>query len=122
LEKIIFIHYNYEPINFPREPDKDDRFYTYGFGSKFARNFKQYYPEYSVEMWRVDGYIGKYYEKMVQNVLFKIFPAVKINKFIDFSFKFIKELKKEVKNKHPYLFVSHVHTWLLYQVAFFFKN
>jgi len=122
LKKIIFIHNNYEPINFPREPDKDDRFYTYGFGSNFARNFKLYYPEYPVEMWRVDGYTGKYYEKKVQNVLFRIFPSTRINRFSEFSFRFLKELRKEVRINSPILFVSNVHTWLLYQIAFFFKK
>lgn len=122
MKKIIFIHNNYEPEHFPREPDDDDKFFTYGFGSNFARNFKQFYPKYSVEMWRVDGYISKYYEKTVQNVFFRIFPAFRINKFLEFSFRFIKELKKEIRKNDPLLFVSNVHTWLLYQVAWFFKD
>lgn len=122
MKKIIFIHNNYEPLRFPREPDTDNKFYTYGFGSNFARNFKQYYPEYTVEMWRVDGYAKKYHEKVVQDVFFRIFPAFRVNKFVEISYKFIRELKKEVRKNDPILFVSNIHTWLLYQVAWFFRN
>jgi glycosyltransferase involved in cell wall biosynthesis len=122
LKKIIFIHNNYEPEQFPKEPDVEDKFYTYGFGSNFARNFKQYCPKYNVEMWRLDGHTRKYYEKTVQNVLFRVFPAFRINKFGEVSFKFISELKKEVRKNDPLLFVSNVHTWLLYQIAWLFKN
>lgn len=122
MKKLIFIHNNYEPEQFPKEPDSKEKFFTYGFGSNFARNFKQFNPQYLVEMWRVDGYTNEYYEKTVHNVFFRIFPAVKINKFGEFSFKFIRELKKEVKENNPLLFVSNVHTWLLYQVAWLFKD
>ncbi len=122
MTKVIYIHNNYEPEHFPRKPDPEDRFYTYGFGSNLARNFKKFYSDYNVEMWRLDAYCGLYYEKEVQGVFFRIFPAVKINKFVEFSRKFISELKKEIKINKPVLFISHTHTWLLYQVAWFFKN
>jgi glycosyltransferase involved in cell wall biosynthesis len=122
LRKIIFIHNNYEPDHFPKFPDLDDRFYTYGFGSNLARNFKKYFPAYDVEMWRLDFYIDCYYEKNVHDVLFRIFPSHRVNKLGEFSFRFIKELKKEVRKNNPILFVSHIHNWLLYQVLFFFKN
>ena len=122
MKKLIFIHNNYEPEQFPKKPDVEEKFFTYGFGSNLARHFKKYYPAYTVEMWRLDGYTDKYYEKNVENVLFRIFPSVRINKFVEFSYKFIKELRKEVKTNNPLLFVSNVHTWLLYQVAWFFKN
>ena len=122
MKKIIFIHYNYEPEHFPVKPDPDNRFFTYGFGSNFARNFKYYYPEYSVEMWRLDSGTDKYYKNEVQGVLFRIFPAFSLFNTADISFKFIRELKKEVKKSSPVLFVSHTHIWLLYQIAFFFRN
>lgn len=122
MKKIIFIHNNYEPEQFPKQPDSKEKFYTYGFGSNLARRFKQFYPAYEVEMWRLDGYTDKYYEKTVENVLFRIFPSVRINKFAEFSFRFIKELRIEVKKNDPLLFISNVHTWLTYQVSWFFKN
>ncbi len=122
MKKVIFIHNNYEPEHIPKSPDPEDRFYTYGFGSNLARNFKKYYPEYDIEMWRIDSYTDGYYIKIVQNVLFRIFPSINMFGLGDFSFKFIRELKKEIKKNNPILFVSHTHTWLLYQVAWFFKK
>jgi glycosyltransferase involved in cell wall biosynthesis len=123
LKKVIYIHNNYEPANFPRKPDGEDRFYTYGFGSSLARSFKRYSPDFTVEMWRLDGYVDKYYEKVVQNVKFKIFPGIRIGRWGEFSWKFIRELRRELRKNKSILFVSHVHTWLTYQIAFFFgKN
>jgi glycosyltransferase involved in cell wall biosynthesis len=122
MRKIIFIHNNYEPDRFLKTPDKEDRYYTYGFGSHFARNFKFYYPDYNVEMWRLDSYTKNYNEKTVQGVRFRIYKSNHIHKLGDFSRRFVKELKKEVKATDPILFISHTHTWLLYQIAFFFPG
>lgn len=122
MTKVIYIHNNYEPEHFPSRPDTEDRFFTYGFGSNLARNFKKFHSNYDVEMWRLDAYCDSYYEKKVQGVLFRIFPAIKINKIGEFSRKFISELKKETKMNRPILFVSHTHIWLLYQIAWFFKD
>ena len=122
MQKIIFIHNNYEPERFLRTPDKDDRYYTYGFGSHFARNFKFYFREYDVEMWRVDSFTMDYNEKTVQGVKFKVFKSRHLPKLGDFSRNFINELKKEVRETDPILFVSHTHTWLLYQIAYFFPE
>jgi glycosyltransferase involved in cell wall biosynthesis len=122
LHKIIFIHNNYEPEHFLEAPDPEDRFFTYGFGSFFARNLKHYYPEYDIEMWRLDSYIDKYYEKCVQGVLFRIFPSKNFLKIGDFSREMIKSLRIEVEKNDPILFVSHIHTWLLYQIAYYFPS
>jgi len=122
MQKIIFIHNNYEPERFLRTPDNDDRYYTYGFGSHFARNFKYYFEGYDVEMWRIDSFTRDYNEKTVQGVKFKVFKSRRIPRFGDFSRNFIKELKKEVKATDPILFISHTHTWLLYQIAYFFPE
>ena len=122
MQKIIFLHNNYEPEHFLKTPDTEDRFYTYGFGSFFARNLKHYYPEYDVEMWRLDSFIKQYYRKCVQNVQFRIFPSKNIFKLGDFSNILIKELRAEVEKNDPILFVSHIHTWLLYQIAYHFPS
>lgn len=122
MNKIIFIHYNYEPEHFLRTPDPDDRFYTYGFGSFFARNLKHFYPAYEVEMWRLDSFIDQYYQKNVQGVLFRIFPSKTIFKLGDFSRMMIRELKAEIEKNDPIIFVSHIHTWLLYQIAYYFPS
>jgi len=90
-KKIIIICYNYEPDQFLREPDKDNRFYTYGFGGSIARNFKKYLPpEYEIEMWRLDGYVKQYYEKIFLGIKFRIFPSIHKSNVFDFRISFTK--------------------------------
>lgn len=122
MKKVIYIHNNYEPEHFPTSPDNEDRFFTYGFGSNFARNYKKYTEGYEVEMWRMDAFIDKYFEKIVQGVKFRVFPATRIPKLMDFSFRYLMELRKEIKKSNPVLFVSHTHYWLMYQIAIFFRK
>ncbi len=120
--KVIVIGYNYEPEHIPVEPDKDNRFFTYGFGGNFGRHLRKYLDQYEVEVWRLDGYVKKYYESEVSGVKFRVFPAFNISKVITFSYRFIRELKKEVKISNPILIVPHTHYWLAYHVAFFFRK
>ncbi|RPI15687.1 MAG: glycosyltransferase [Ignavibacteriae bacterium] len=122
MKKVIYLHKNFDPDYTPKVPDEEDRFYTYGFGSNLAKNFKLYHPEYEVEVWRIDSYTKQYGEKVINGVLMRIFPAVMFGPFGEFSIRFIRELKKEVKKSNPILFVVHVHHWLLYQIAWFFKK
>lgn len=121
-KKIIVICHNYEPDHTPKKPDADNRFYTYGFGGNMGKNIKHFLPEYDVEVWRLDGYVDKYYEGMHLDVKFRIFPSIYKKNLFDFSYKFIRELKKEVKITNPILICLHTHYWLAYQVMFLFKN
>ena len=121
-KKIVVICHNYEPVNTPIKPDIENRFYTYGFGGNVGRNIKKYLSEYEVEVWRLDGYVDKYYENTVFDVKYRIFPSIHLKNILDFSFKFIKELKKEVKKNDPVLLVLHTHYWVAYQILFFFKD
>jgi len=120
--KVIVIGYNYEPEHIPKEPDADNRFFTYGFGGNFGRHLKKYLDKYDVEVWRLDGYVKKYYEAEVSGVRFRVFPAFNISKVITFSYRFIREMKKEVKNTNPILIVPHTHYWLAYHVAYLFRK
>ncbi len=121
-KKIIIICHNYEWEHMPSEPDAENRFYTYGFGSSMGRNLKKFNPDYEVEVWRLDGYVDKYYEGEVQDVKFRIFPSFHRPNLVDFSFKFLRALKKEVKKNDPVLVVAHTHYWLAYIVLAFFKK
>lgn len=121
-KKIVLICHNYEPEHTPKKPDPEKRFFTYGFGGNMGKNIKFYNPDYEVEVWRLDGYVDKYYEGTHLDIKFRIFPSISRKNFFDFSFKFIRELKKEVKKNNPVLIVLHTHYWLAYQVLFFFKN
>lgn len=119
-KKIIVVCHNYEPEHIPREPDPDNRFYTYGFGSNLGKNIKLYIPGYDVEVWRLDGYTDKYYEKVYNGVKHRIFPSYHKANVLDFSRKFLREMKKEIKLSKPILIVNHTHYWLAYLVLFFF--
>src|SRR4030095_456186 len=120
--KIIVICHNYEPVNTPKSPDPENRFYTYGFGGNMGKNIKKYLSEYEVEVWRLDGYTDKYYENIVSDVKFRVFPSIHRKNIFDFSFKFIRDLRKEVKLNDPVLVVLHTHYWVAYHMLFFFKH
>jgi glycosyltransferase involved in cell wall biosynthesis len=121
-KKIIVICHNYEPANTPKDPDADDRYYTYGFGGTMGKSLKKYIPEFEIEVWRLDGYIKKYNEKEISGVKYRVFPSIHKANIIDFSFRFLRELKKEVKKNDPVLIVIHTNYWVAYQVLFFFSN
>lgn len=120
MKKIIVICHNYESVHTPREPDPDNRFYTYGFGGNIGKYIKKFLPQYEVEVWRLDGYSGGYYETDLFGVHYRVFPSFHRVNVYDFSLKFMRELKKEVKKTDPILLVVHTHYWLAYQVAFLF--
>jgi glycosyltransferase involved in cell wall biosynthesis len=121
-KKIIVICHNYEPVHTPKKPDPENRFYTYGFGSGMGRNLKKYNPEYEIEVWRLDGYTDKYYEDVVDNVKFRVFPSFHRSNIFDFSFKMIRELKKEVKKTDPVLAILHTHYWVAYHLVYIFRK
>lgn len=121
-QKVIVIGYNYEPERIPAEPDKENRFFTYGFAGNFGRHLKRYVSDFDVEVWRLDGYAKKRSEAVVADVKYKVFPAFNIPKIVTFSFRFIKELKKEVKKSNPILFIPHTHYWLAYHIIYLFRG
>lgn len=122
MKKIIVISYNYEPEHIPRVPDPDNRFFVYGFGGAMARSLKKYITDHQVEAWRLDGYTKNYYAKEINDIKFKVFPSFHIDKFTDISFRFLKELRREVAKTNPILVVIHTHSWLTYQTALFFGS
>ncbi|MEO6691039.1 MAG: glycosyltransferase [Saprospiraceae bacterium] len=122
MKKILVLCINYEKSVFPEATVSDNRFYTYGFGAGAGKNLKAYLKEYDVEVWRLDNKVRRYYEENINGILYKVFPSIQIKGFTDFSFKFLRELKKEVKKTNPVLFVTFNHYGLLYQVAMFFSK
>ncbi len=121
--KIIVLCFNYEPSQFPKKPDNENRFYTYGFGSTFGKLFNTYLKQYDIEVWRTDGYCEeKYYEKYIDNIKFRIFRSVHFNKLGYFSWKYVKELRKYRNYKDTIFFIVHTHNWQTYQAAYFLKG
>jgi len=122
-KKIVLLCHNYEPAYTLKEPDPENRFFTYGFGGNFGKNIKLYSPDYDVEVWRLDSKINKpYYESNINGVKFKIFKSFNAGMFFEYSFKYFRELKKEIKQNDPILIILHTHYWLAYIVLFKFKN
>lgn len=123
MQKVLVLCYNYEASQFPKMPDEANRFYTYGFGGQFGKLIRKYGTEYSIEVWRMDSFCkGKYFEKDVDNIKYKVFRSTRVPKLGHFSIRFIRELKKEYKRSDPILFIVHTHNWQTYQIAFFLKN
>lgn len=116
--KIIVLCFNYEPSQFPKEPDTENRFYTYGFGGTFGKLFHNYIKGYEVEVWRIDGYCNvKYAEKTVDNIRFRVFRSLNIAKLGYYSRRFLKEIREEFKKNDPIFFAVHTHNWQTYQIA-----
>jgi glycosyltransferase involved in cell wall biosynthesis len=121
--KIVVLCFNYEPSQFPKDADSENRFFTYGFGGTFGRLFKKFIPGYDVEAWRVDGYCKeKYYEKDIDDIKYKVYRSLNINKLGYFSYRFLKDLKAKYKNENPIFFVVHTHNWQTYQIAWLLKG
>lgn len=121
--KIIVLCFNYEPSHFPVIPDDENRFYTYGFGSNFGKLFNNYLKKYDVEVWRLDGYCkDKYYDKIIDNIKFRIFKAKQISKLGFVSLNYASELIKEKKNPETIFFIVHTHNWHTYQAVYLLKG
>jgi len=123
MQKVLVLSFNYEPSQFPKQPDDSARFFTYGFGPAFANLFHKYLKNYKIETWRVDSYCKeKYYEKEIDGLKYRVFKSFRINKLGHFSRAFIKELKKECKKSSPIIFIVHTHNWQTYQIAYFLRG
>lgn len=106
-----------------RSPDIDgDGFYTYGWSANRARALKKHCPENDIEVWRFSKHTIGYFEKTIEDIQFKVYPAFRIKYFIDFTFKGFGDLLK-LSKKEPFLLsLCHMHKWLVYIVSFLFRN
>lgn len=120
--KLIFLS-SYDDNRFTKfAPDQDnDSFYTYGWNAKRARILKKYYPEYEIEVWRFSKNSVGYFEKRIEDIQFKIYPAFRIKYFIDISLKGFRDLLRISKNEPILISLGHLHKWLVYTVAVLFK-
>ena len=74
--KIIFLS-SYDGDRFIKhtpEPDNNS-FYTYGFNGRRARNIKKFFPAYDIEVWKFSIHSAGYFEKNIENIQFKVYPA-----------------------------------------------
>lgn len=124
VHKIIFIDYNFIDKRYPNSPNDGDKFFTYGFGSLFARQFKKYNPDLEIECWKADPRIKNIYSKKIEGVNYLMYPSLRLKKFGHFSLKLLKSIRRELKySKGTVLFVViSIRHLLFYSVSFLFKK
>lgn len=108
---------------YPNSLNDGDRFYTYGWGSILARNFKKYNPEIEVECWKADSRINKIYEKEIEGVYYRIFPSIRFGKLGHYSTSMLKHLSNELEKKEKIVFnISSFRHLLFYSIALKLKK
>lgn len=123
MSRVLVLCNNYEESNFPKEPDNEDRFYTYGFGNSFGNLISSYLSDYEVEVWRLDCFCkDRYYSKTLNGIKYRVFKARSIYKLGHYSRQFISEIKKAKKTDFPIFLIVHTHTWQTYPILFALKN
>ena len=106
-----------------RSPDPDNNsFYVIGLNGRRARALKKFFPQYDIEVWRFSKNTVGYFEKNIEDIQFKVYPAFRIKNIIDFSFKGMRELINLSKRETVLLYLPHIHKGLVYLVSFLFKN
>lgn len=94
--KVIYIDYNFIDKRYPNSPNDGDRFFTYGFGSLFARQFKKYNPELEIECWKTDSRIKDLHIKVIESIKHTVFPSIKFGRFGHYSRKLLSALEEEI--------------------------
>ena len=121
--KIVYIDYNFNDQRYPNRKEDGDGFFTHGFGGLYSRQFKKYHPEFEVECWKADSRINAIYEKTIEGILFRIFPAVSLGKSGLFSVSLLQHLIREKKEGRRIVFnVSSIRHLLFYSVALFLRK
>jgi len=116
--KVIYLDHNFIESKYKNSPKDGSAFFTYGFGSLYAREFKKYNPDWDVECWKADTRISNPYVKRISNVQYRMFPATKIPYMGVFSKTLINELKTVIKDSSGLIInISNLGHLLLYQVA-----
>jgi glycosyltransferase involved in cell wall biosynthesis len=114
LSKVIYIQYHAKGDGYFPPQDMFPNFFTYSFAGFFGRQFKRFYPEWDVEVWRLDSTISEYREALIENVWFRLFPASGNGHIGLYSGAFTKRLRslppKTILN------VQWIHHPLLYSV------
>ncbi len=109
--------------NIPSSIKDGDNYFTIGWGGIGARKFKEYNPETKVECWKTDYKAKKIFQRELAGVTFKIFPAINIKYFGDYSRSLLRHLRNELRKNEPVVFnISSFRHLLFYSVAFNLKN
>jgi glycosyltransferase involved in cell wall biosynthesis len=117
--RVIYIDYNFIEEKYPNKPKDGDSWFTHGFGGLFSRKQKKFYPQMDIECWKADGRAKKQSEKTIENVKFRIFPAMRIGRLGCFSPGLLLALKKEAdENPKTIINCSSFDHLLFYSLRF----
>lgn len=120
--KIIFLGYKASRFDKSKPEPDNNSFYTFGWNAKRARILKKFYPEYEIEVWRFSKSADRYYQKRIEDIEFKMYPAVGIKYLVDVSIKGLKDLLKLSKKEPILISLSQTHNGLAYLISFLFRK
>lgn len=120
--KLIF--FGYKASRFDKsKPDADNNsFYTFGWNAKRARMLKKFYHEYEIEVWRFSKSADRYYQKRIEDIDFKVYPAIGIKYLVDVSMKGLRDLLKLSKKEPILISLGQTHNGLVYLISFLFRK
>lgn len=116
--KVIYIDRNFIEKRYTNSLADGDKFYTYGWGSICAREFKKYNPEIEVECWKADPRVRQIYEKTLEGVRYFVFPSLRFGRQGDYSRKLIRHLKAEIaEGRRLVINIASIRHLLFYTIA-----
>ena len=121
--KVVYIDRNFIDDRYPNKPSDGNSFYTYGWSSLSAREFKKYNQDITVECWKADPRIKTSREKEIQGVYYRMFPSLNLGKLGQYSIRMKKHLKEWLKvNASTIFYISSFDHVLFYSIALNLKN
>lgn len=116
--QVVYIDRNFISDRYPNKPTDGDKFFTYGFASLYARQFKKYNPDIHVECWKADPRIRLIAEKEIEGVYYRMFPSLNFGRFGQYSKQMIRFLKNWNREKTNTIFnISSFDHLLFYSLA-----
>jgi len=97
---VVYIDYNFQNPKYRNRPEDGEAYFTYGFGSLYARKFKEEFPDWEVQCWKADKHAGKIESFEKQGVKHIVFPATRLSRAGYFSASLQRHARKFIKN-HP---------------------
>lgn len=102
----------------PNNITDGNNYFTYGWAGITSRKFKEYNPEVTVECWKTDYKAKQIYQREISGVTFKIFPALHVKYFGDYSISTLRHLKYELRKIEPVIFhITSFRHLLFYSIA-----
>ena len=118
VKSAVYIDFNFLDSKYKNRPGDGDAYFTYGFGSLYARKFKESFPDWEVQCWKADAFATKVLSKKIDGVDYLIFPARKIGRAGFISSSMRKHAKQYITENPKTVFnVSSFDHLLHYQIS-----